>query len=840
MALHDNKILFVLFIILLIAATTTLSSAQSCSDLNEPNDSFNTATAITDGQYIDACIDTTTDSDWYTFTGTAGEVIVASALAAAVTPGTCVDPFFILYDTTGMVILDSDDDGGVDRDSQIQFIVPIDGTYFLEVTESPFGSCTGAYQMCLQAVSCEDNDFGDDSTAAFAISYGDSMSGCISTADDVDWFTFTATGKNEVEVKVMAAVLVAPSEVDPVLTLYSMDTTTVIEENDDNGSLVDSKIATVLPGAGTYFLKIEGLSSSTGHYILTLALSDTISGQILYDQITTVTATGNGIPSQEFEVSQASFNSEGADDFEIPITDGGWRISSLMIAGRQTLGPPPEVTSVDVSFYEDANGLPGTLITTQTDIIPLLAEADDDLFVTMTTPVDLPGGKKYWLSVVIDADFNTYGSWFWRNTADINGDEYTWQNPNDGFATGCTTWDTGSNCGAGGASQGNPRDAMFSLCGELLDCSDFAVLADKIINFSSFAEVEGNVHSNRDINFSEGLPSSLTGNITAVRDINVQNDNFIVGNIIAGGTVAIDTGATVNGTVTANSHVTASPISSLGFGPFNGGDFRVAANGEATISPGTYDVVRCSTNAILHMSSGTYEMDRFVIDSNSQLKLDLTGGDIIIRVDERFLFRAGSETIIESATGSSEDIFIQYDGTDKMFFAKDSRHLGNVLAPTSRVKFGTRASFLGSLCAKRIDLNGRVQIWHHSISDSIPRVIAEDAITGTNQPVTDFVLSENYPNPFGSGNPLRNTLHTNIKFALSNNGIVKLQVYNLLGKQVKTLVNARRNTGRYEEIWDGRNQAGEFVSAGTYIYRLAFQQDDGNLLVLTKKMLFLK
>lgn len=71
-----------------------------------------------------------------------------------------------------------------------------------------------------------------------------------------------------------------------------------------------------------------------------------------------------------------------------------------------------------------------------------------------------------------------------------------------------------------------------------------------------------------------------------------------------------------------------------------------------------------------------------------------------------------------------------------------------------------------------------------------------------------------YPNPF---NPT-----TNLRFRLSSPASVKLQIFNLNGQIVRTLVNGNLPVGTHERTWNGRNQRGEPVASGTYFYRLQF------------------
>lgn len=84
------------------------------------------------------------------------------------------------------------------------------------------------------------------------------------------------------------------------------------------------------------------------------------------------------------------------------------------------------------------------------------------------------------------------------------------------------------------------------------------------------------------------------------------------------------------------------------------------------------------------------------------------------------------------------------------------------------------------------------------------------------------VLEQNYPNPF---NP-----STVISYQLTVNSFVTLKVYNVLGSEVKTLVDARENTGNHSVIFDGSGLAG-----GVYFYRL----QTGNS-VETKESMLLK
>ncbi|MFA5729316.1 MAG: T9SS type A sorting domain-containing protein, partial [Candidatus Neomarinimicrobiota bacterium] len=71
-----------------------------------------------------------------------------------------------------------------------------------------------------------------------------------------------------------------------------------------------------------------------------------------------------------------------------------------------------------------------------------------------------------------------------------------------------------------------------------------------------------------------------------------------------------------------------------------------------------------------------------------------------------------------------------------------------------------------------------------------------------------YTLSQNYPNPF---NPV-----TTIKYDLPQVVTVKLQVFDLTGRLVQTLVNENKPAGRYSAVWNAQN-----VSSGIYFIRLS-------------------
>ncbi|MCB9250153.1 MAG: T9SS type A sorting domain-containing protein, partial [Ignavibacteriales bacterium] len=91
-----------------------------------------------------------------------------------------------------------------------------------------------------------------------------------------------------------------------------------------------------------------------------------------------------------------------------------------------------------------------------------------------------------------------------------------------------------------------------------------------------------------------------------------------------------------------------------------------------------------------------------------------------------------------------------------------------------------------------------------------------------------FELSQNYPNPFNPTTIIKYSVPNVVSNFSSNN--VELKVYDVLGREIKTLVNQKQKAGNYEVSFDTKE-----LSSGVYFYRL--QSGD---FIQTKKMMLLK
>ena len=130
--------------------------------------------------------------------------------------------------------------------------------------------------------------------------------------------------------------------------------------------------------------------------------------------------------------------------------------------------------------------------------------------------------------------------------------------------------------------------------------------------------------------------------------------------------------------------------------------------------------------------------------------------------------------------------------------------------------------------------------WTVDVTDGIDTVTADNAPFSLNVDGSDalsslveklipevFALHQNYPNPF---NPV-----TTLQYDLPEDALVNITIYDMMGRQVKTLINGSQTAGYKTIQWDATNNFGEPVSAGLYLYTIEageFRQ--------TKKMILLK
>ncbi len=182
------------------------------------------------------------------------------------------------------------------------------------------------------------------------------------------------------------------------------------------------------------------------------------SGVVLFSNLTN--DAGISISSQVFEPAFAAYDDAAADDFFVP-ANTTWHVTEVDVSGVYYNGPGA-ADSEAVTFYTNKHKLPAKV---KVAYSTLQGTDNAGSFV-----ISLPGkgvtfrggtgGKTFWVSVAANMLFHPDGQWGWETSTNAVGNSNLWENPSNGFGTGCTTWTVVSTCFPGeGSSQ------MFALIG---------------------------------------------------------------------------------------------------------------------------------------------------------------------------------------------------------------------------------------------------------------------------------------------------------------------------------------------------------------------------------------
>jgi hypothetical protein len=103
-------------------------------------------------------------------------------------------------------------------------------------------------------------------------------------------------------------------------------------------------------------------------------------------------------------------------------------------------------------------------------------------------------------------------------------------------------------------------------------------------------------------------------------------------------------------------------------------------------------------------------------------------------------------------------------------------------------------------------------------------------VRGSLAPAASLRLGQNAPNPFGHA--------TSIGFELARSARIRMEVFDVAGRHVRTLVDGVHGAGAHRARWDGRNAAGQPAAAGVYLYRMT--EDGSGASPWTRRMTLLR
>ncbi|MBD3409322.1 MAG: T9SS type A sorting domain-containing protein [Ignavibacteriales bacterium] len=230
-------------------------------------------------------------------------------------------------------------------------------------------------------------------------------------------------------------------------------------------------------------------------------------------------------------------------------------------------------------------------------------------------------------------------------------------------------------------------------------------------------------------------------------------------------------------------------------GGFAAGGYSWSGEGDASASRMTapQSGMRLESISVYFYSTGVTNLARYkpIVYGALDGEPDAPLADLDYRVAEN---APGWETIdLQNANIAVDDEFfvgIAYDGTNKPKFGYQSPDNGRAW------------DFDGDVWSR----------WDETYLFRATVSTASVRVKFSNNAPDEFRLSSNFPNPF---NPA-----TTIRYSLPNPANVKLRVYDLRGRLVATLLDARQAAGEYDVRWRGVNDRGERVSSGVYLYAL--------------------
>jgi len=363
----------------------------------------------------------------------------------------------------------------------------------------------------------------------------------------------------------------------------------------------------------------------------------------------------------------------------------------------------------------------------------------------------------------------------------------------------------------------------------------FVLLANKItLKRDKQLTPVGDIHSNGTLTIEKGDPSVYNSKLTAVGKITILKDNTINGDVTSA--TAIDNQGTINGSATVGA-VDNEPLPSKNYSA-GGQNKTVPANGVLALTPGSYNIVTLNSGGTLKLASGDYFFNELRYSSS------VTGA--VIEIDLASGAPANVNVVSNLQLGKKATLRLLPDGEDDsdlvtfctlqstpVSIGKEAYFLGTLNAPNAKLTLAKNSQLRGAICANEIVVERDCLFLHHDSPSALPgpgnlpKSSSDEEVISEQLAVTSYQLTQNYPNPF---NP-----STSISFSVKDAGLVQLTVYNLHGQEVRTLINGQMEAGFHSVSWDGKDERGQILPSGVYLYKLRV-----NGFAQTRKMTFMK
>ena len=238
-------------------------------------------------------------------------------------------------------------------------------------------------------------------------------------------------------------------------------------------------------------------------------------------------------------------------------------------------------------------------------------------------------------------------------------------------------------------------------------------------------------------------------------------------------------------------------------------------------NPGTYSLkpLASPTNNCFRINSPFSSTEYYVVEFRRKalpFENYIPGSGLLVyRIDS---------TLYGNGFGPPDEVYIyRPNGTLSTNGSPQSAHFSNLVGRTKIDKTTNPSPFLSN------GIQGGLNIYNITSHDTLISFTlgASTGIYEINNTANEYKLNQNYPNPF---NP-----NTKINFQIKESGAVTLRVYDILGKEIVTLVNEKLNPGEYEVSFSVDNFSKNKLPSGIYIYKL-----ETNKFSDVKKMMLIK
>ncbi len=258
-----------------------------------------------------------------------------------------------------------------------------------------------------------------------------------------------------------------------------------------------------------------------------------------------------------------------------------------------------------------------------------------------------------------------------------------------------------------------------------LALSDFAVWSVDETVLSDRVTVTGAVGSANIVKL--GVNAAVTGDVVAGKGgCDLRNGAVVDGNLTTSGKLKPETTASVTGTVSELATVPALTLPAI---TVSAGTTQVIVDAGLTVKlpPGSYSEVRVNTGGSLVLTSGTYQVGRFILGASSvRIEAQTGAGPVVVNVAQELLF--GDATKIH-LVGSSDPKLVQFysNQTNQLRLGVNSVIQGIIAAPKAEILVPPRTSVFGSVYGKRVVLDADATLNSRSEIPVVPVLTASSA-----------------------------------------------------------------------------------------------------------------